>query len=186
MRRRRAFAREAACATSAMPYADPDKRRAYGRDWMQRNPEKAREAIRRRRQRHPDLHAAQACALYARDPKRLQERTDASPNRPAVRRAMHQRRRARTLGAGASFTAAEWTALVEAYGNRCAYCGAPSPLHADHRLSLARGGTNEIANILPACARCNLRKHLMTEEELRARLTAEGGAAQRERNLEVK
>jgi 5-methylcytosine-specific restriction endonuclease McrA len=89
---------------------------------------------------------------------------------------MHERRRARALGAGPSFTAAEWTALVGAYGNRCAYDGAPGPLHADHRLPLARGGTNEIQNILPACARCNLRKHLMTEEEFRARLAAERDA----------
>src|SRR6266508_6711936 len=87
-------------------------------------------------------HAAQSRALYARDPKRFQQRTDASPNRPAVRRAMHERRRARALGAGPSFTAAEWTALVEAYRNVCAYDGAPGPLHVDHRLPLARGGTN--------------------------------------------
>jgi 5-methylcytosine-specific restriction endonuclease McrA len=64
-------------------------------------------------------------------------------------------------------------ALVELYENRCAYDGAPAPLHADHRLPLERGGTNVIENILPACRRCNLRKHLMTEEEFRARLAAE-------------
>jgi 5-methylcytosine-specific restriction endonuclease McrA len=169
-----------------MPYADPEKRRAYGRDWMKRNPEKARAAMRRWRVRHPEVHAARTRARYARDPKLFQERTDASPNRPAVRRAMHQRRRARLLGAGPHFTAAEWTALVEAYENRCAYDDAPAPLHADHRLPLERGGTNEIANILPACVRCNLRKHLMTEEEFRARLAAEREAAQRGRNLDVK
>jgi 5-methylcytosine-specific restriction endonuclease McrA len=159
-----------------MPFADPEKRRAYGRDWMKRNPERAREAMRRWRERHPDIHAAETRARYARDPKRFQERTDASPNRPAVRRAMHERRRARAVGAGPSFTAAEWTELVEAHGNRCAYDGAPGPLHADHRLPLKRGGTNVIENILPACARCNLRKHLMTEEEFRVRLAAERAA----------
>jgi 5-methylcytosine-specific restriction endonuclease McrA len=70
--------------------------------------------------------------------------------------------------------AAEWIALVEAHGNRCACDGAPGPLHTDHRVPLAWGGTNEITNILPACARCNLRKHLMTEEEFRARLAQSG------------
>jgi 5-methylcytosine-specific restriction endonuclease McrA len=156
-----------------MPYADPDRRRAYGRDWIKRNPEKARAAMRRWRARHPDLHAAETRARYARDPKRFQARTNASPNRPAVRRAMHQRRRARILGAGPSFTAGEWLALVAAREGRCAYCGKARPLHADHRLPLERGGKNDIANILPACAPCNLRKHLMTEEEFRARLAAE-------------
>lgn len=169
-----------------MPYTDPERRRAYGRDWMKRNPERARAAMRRWRARHPEAHAAQTRARYARDPKRFQERTDASPNRPAVRRAMHQRRRARILGAGPSFTAAEWTALVEAHRGRCGYCGNVRPLHADHRLPLERGGTSAIENILPACARCNLRKHLMTEEEFRARLAAERDAAQRHRNLDVR
>ncbi|TMF53502.1 MAG: HNH endonuclease [Chloroflexi bacterium] len=156
-----------------MPYADPEKRREYGREWMKRNPDKARAAMRRWRRRHPEVHAARTRARYARDPERFRQSIEASPNRAAVRRAMHERRRARALGAGPSFTAAEWTALVAANGNRCAYDGAPGPLHADHRLPLARGGTNEIQNILPACARCNLRKHLMTEEEFRSRLAAE-------------
>ena len=30
-----------------MPYSDPERRRAYGREWMRRNAEKAREAMRR-------------------------------------------------------------------------------------------------------------------------------------------
>jgi 5-methylcytosine-specific restriction endonuclease McrA len=38
---------------------------------------------------------------------------------------------------------------------------------------LARGGTNFIDNILPACRGCNARKHTMTEEEFRARLALE-------------
>ena len=99
---------------------------------------------------------------------------------------MWQRRRARLLGAGPSFTAAEWTRLVEAHGGRCAYCGKVRPLHADHRVPLERGGKNEIANILPACAPCNLRKHLMTEDEFRARLAAERDADQRGRSRDVK
>src|SRR5258705_4930013 len=143
---------------------------------MKRNPEKARAGMRRWRQQHPDLHAAQTRARYARDPKRFQERTDASPNRPAVRRAMHQRRRARLVDAGPSFTAAEWTALVAAHEGRCAYCGKVRPLTADHRVPLERGGKGAITNILPACAPCNLRQHLMTEEEFRARLAAERDA----------
>jgi 5-methylcytosine-specific restriction endonuclease McrA len=142
--------------------------------------------MRRWRARHPDVHAARTRARYAQDPKRFQERTDASPNRLAVRRAMHQRRRARILEAGPHFTAAEWIALIEAHHGRCAYCGRLRPLHVDHRVPLERGGKNDIANILPACAPCNLRKHSMTEEEFRARLAAERDAAQRGRNLDVK
>ncbi|HEX9494573.1 MAG TPA: HNH endonuclease signature motif containing protein [Candidatus Limnocylindria bacterium] len=157
-----------------MPYSDPEKRRAYGRAWMQRNPDKAREAMRRWRQQHPDAHRAELRAYYARDPQRRQRQIDASPNRKAVRIAMKHRRRERGAAGGASFTYKEWLALL-AQHQRCAYCGAAGPLQVDHRTPLARGGTNEIANILPACGACNQRKHTMTEAEFRARLAAERG-----------
>ncbi len=159
-----------------VPHRDPERRRAYGREWMRRNADKAREAMRRWRQRHPEAHRAQVRALYAKDPKRFQARIDASPNRRAVRRATDQRRRMRLSLNGPSFTAQEWLALVARNENRCAYCGAEGPLHADHRIPLVRGGSGLIDNILPACASCNLRKHTMTEEEFRARRAAERDA----------
>ena len=73
------------------------------------------------------------------------------------------------------YTAKEWLELVARYNGRCAYDGAPGPLQPDHRIPLARGGTNDIGNILPACGRCNRRKHLMTDQEFRARLDEERG-----------
>jgi len=155
-----------------VPYKDPEKRRAYGRAWIKANPERARAAMRRWRRNHRPEHNAQTRARYARDPVGFQRMVDASPNREAVRRAAIQRRRVRIAGLE-SFTAAEWIALVLAHGGRCAYCGGPGPLQADHRVPIARGGSGTIDNILPACARCNARKHLMTEEEFRARLADE-------------
>jgi 5-methylcytosine-specific restriction endonuclease McrA len=158
---------------NVMPYSDPEKRRDYGREWMRRNPEKARAAMRRWRKQHPAQHAADVRAYYARDPGLWAQRLAAAPNRSAVRRAAQHRRRARQASASGSFTAAEWRALVEQHGGRCAYCGARAPLHADHRIPLARGGSNAIDNILPACGRCNCRKATMTESEFRARLVIE-------------
>jgi len=156
-----------------VPYSDPDKRRAYGREWMKRNADKAREAMRRWRQQHPDEHRAELRAYYARDPERRQRQIDASPHRKAVRIAMRHRRRERDDAGGPSFTYAEWLALVQMHGGRCAYCGLAGPMQVDHRTPLARGGSNEIANILPACGPCNQRKYTMTEPEFRARLAAE-------------
>ncbi|HKW78680.1 MAG TPA: HNH endonuclease signature motif containing protein [Candidatus Limnocylindria bacterium] len=155
-----------------MPFKDPQRQRAYGREWMKRNPEKAREAMRRWRKNHPEEHNADQRAYYRRDPKKAQRIIDASPNRAAVRRAAENRRRAREV-AGGSFTAAEWAALITQYGGRCAYRGELATLHVDHRTPLSRGGSNRIENILPACARCNLEKARMTEAEFRARLAAE-------------
>ncbi|MDQ2952665.1 MAG: HNH endonuclease, partial [Chloroflexota bacterium] len=154
-----------------MPFKDIDERRAYGREWMRRNAEKAREAMRRWRTKHPDEHAAQSRERYARDPAKITRIIESSPNRAAVRRAMHNRRRDRVRGT-AAFTAAEWRALVVEYTGQCAYCGGTGPLHADHRVPLSRGGASTIDNILPACARCNLRKHTLTEAEFRGRLAS--------------
>ena len=66
---------------------------------------------------------------------------------------------------GGGFSASAWLALITTYGGRCAYCGAPGKVHADHRTPLSRRGTNHIDNILPACAPCNLSKHDRTESE---------------------
>ena len=140
---------------------------------MKRNAEKAREAMRRWRQRHPDEHRAELRAYYARDPARRQRQIDASPNRRAVRIAMKHRRRQRAAAGGTSFTYRDWLGLVAQHGGRCGYCGGSGPLQVDHRTPLARGVTNEPGNILPACGRCNLRKHTMSEAEFRARLVAE-------------
>ena len=60
------------------------------------------------------------------------------------------------------------------------------PLEQDHRVPLDRGGMNWIENILPACRVCNARKHLMTEDEFRARLATERAAGQREPGPEDK
>ena len=157
-----------------MPYKDSERRRAYGRDWIRSNPEKAREAMRRWRARHPDKHNAEARSFHARHREwRLQQQAEYRARNPAVRRAIRLRRRARLQGAGGSFSAAQWLELVEAYGARCGYCGGPGPLYADHRVPLSRGGTNSIDNIIPACGPCNLRKHLMSESEFRARFARE-------------
>lgn len=91
--------------------------------------------------------------------------------RAYVRLSGHRRRSA----AGGEFIRVEdWEALLKQYGRRCAYCGGEAALiEADHRVPLSRGGKNTIANILPACRRCNRRKRTKTEEEFRAWLAAQ-------------
>ena len=157
-----------------MPYKNPDRRREYGREWIRRNPEKAREAMRRWRQRHPEKHNAQGRDYYARHKQRLAPyfATYIRTHRE-LRQAIRARRRSRELSAEGNHTSEQWLALLQTYGYRCTYCGADGPLEPDHRVPLARGGTNYIENIVPACRRCNTRKRLLTEDEFRARLAAE-------------
>jgi 5-methylcytosine-specific restriction endonuclease McrA len=142
---------------------------------MKRNPERARDAMRRWRTTHPDEHAKDNRAYYDRHrEERLAQSAAYHLEHPEVGRARSLNYRARKIQAEGSFTAAEWLAVVAQFGGRCSYCGESGPLEADHRIPLARGGSNTIDNILPACRRCNARKHLMTEAEFRARLEEEG------------
>lgn len=76
--------------------------------------------------------------------------------------------RAKRLGIPGRLTVHEWREVKNLYNNCCAYCGISSlPLQIDHLwpLSLAKRGletsefvTNDVDNILPCCALCNLAK----------------------------
>src|SRR5207237_14405 len=140
-----------------------------------RNAEKARGAMRRWRQRHPDQHAAEGRAYYARNKKRLDLRNSAyNRANPEVVRAKWQNYRARRAAAQGSFTAKQWLELVAQYHRRCAYCGEQAILVVEHRVPLSRGGTNSINNILPACRPCNYRKHRLSDDEFRTRMRQHG------------
>ena len=55
-------------------------------------------------------------------------------------------------------SAAQWTAIQEAWGG-CAYCGATDrPLQRDCVLAISRGGRYTLDNIAPACGSCNASK----------------------------
>jgi 5-methylcytosine-specific restriction endonuclease McrA len=55
-----------------------------------------------------------------------------------------------------SFTDAEWAAMLEYHGYRCAYClRTDVKLERDHVIALYRGGQHSAENIVPACLKCN-------------------------------
>lgn len=78
-------------------------------------------------------------------------------NRPTIA-TLSAARRARVRGLNGRHTTAEWDALLASYHGRCVYCWDPAE-HRDHAVPLARGGDNDIENIVPACAWCNRSKH---------------------------
>lgn len=84
---------------------------------------------------------------------------------PEKKRHLENRRRARKAGNGGSHTLQERRAKFAECGNRCAYCHAEKPLTVDHLVPLARGGTDDISNIVPACRSCNSKKNARTAEE---------------------
>jgi 5-methylcytosine-specific restriction endonuclease McrA len=83
---------------------------------------------------------------------------------PAQRLAQVHRRRSRLNG---EFTPTEWNALLAEYDYSCGYCRSRENITVDHRTPISRGGTNTIANLIPACLSCNSRKSDRTEDEFR-------------------
>lgn len=59
--------------------------------------------------------------------------------------------------------------VVRRWGGRCFYCGSDpgADLTLDHLVPRSRGGTDSLANLLPACKSCNAEKGSRTFEEYR-------------------
>jgi 5-methylcytosine-specific restriction endonuclease McrA len=77
-----------------------------------------------------------------------------------TRRARAARRRAgRVKRANNDLTAAQWDAIVAAWGGACAYCVATGvALQKDCVLPISRGGRYTLDNVVPACRSCNASK----------------------------
>lgn len=79
--------------------------------------------------------------------------------REQPRRLSERQRRRRIRG---------WTlARAKVPPGPCAYCGAPDAKHIDHVIPRCQGGTDDLANLARACARCNARKGPRTPEQWR-------------------
>ncbi len=124
-------------AVSARYYSSPGvrkKAKEAANKWVINNPQKRIEAILR----------------YVRNPL----------NRPKYNAAWNKRR-AKELGNGGSYTGKEWQQLKHYYNDRCLHCDKQEPeikLTADHVLPISKGGSNNIDNIQPLCKHCNSSK----------------------------
>src|SRR5215213_2640007 len=112
--------------------------------------------------------AASKLAYYEREREEVIARskkwTEDNPEKVSQAKANNRRKRraARHASLG-SFTAEEFKALCEGYGNRCLACGgAEAALEADHVVPLTKGGSDDISNIQPLCGSCNRKKFVNT------------------------
>lgn len=125
------------------------------------NREKAREVVEAWRAVNRERGLATQRRWYAanRDRVREQKRRYRETNRDAIRTS-NNKRKAMHRGAEVNdLTAAEWTSIKAAYGQRCAYCHTkPKRLTQDHVIPLAKGGHHTASNVVPACQPCNSRK----------------------------
>lgn len=134
------------------------KDREASKVWRQQNPEKVKALAKRCYEARKGYYNARHNEYRRKNPHR--------------RKPGDLRRQAVLKNAEGSFTAAEWLARLELYKGHCHWChkkikGTP---HADHVVALAKGGTNDISNIVPACASCNCSKGAKSPLEFAGRL----------------
>lgn len=87
--------------------------------------------------------------------------------RPEVRRASLQKRR----GAVGIHTSDDILMQIKSQKYKCWWCGKKlKQYHIDHRIPLAKGGTNWPGNIVIACPKCNLSKGAKMPHEWNGRL----------------
>lgn len=106
-----------------------ERNRAYCKQWKEENPEARKIHDKQYKETHPEKKKVDRHA-----------------------------RRTREKNAEGSFTLEEWEQLKMQFGYKCAYCGKTKELTVDHKIPLARGGTNYISNIQPLCMLCNQKK----------------------------
>src|SRR3546814_15107522 len=78
------------------------------------------------------------------------------------------KRRAQAVSSGGEFTAEDIDAMLAAQKKKCWYYGTKlTAYHVDHRIPLARGGSNGPENLVIACPACNLSKGAKMRSEER-------------------
>lgn len=163
---------EVIAARAAWRKANPDLATAQAHEHYLRNREKRRAQISAWSKAHNGQRCDQENArrranrAHYRDLERQYRKANPEPYRLLV-----ARRRALRANAPGSHTLQEWREKCALFANLCAYCGRGDVLLArDHKIPLTRGGSDDIANIVPACGSCNSRKGARTDREYLAAL----------------
>lgn len=126
--------------------AAAESQRGQRAAWRAKNPEAAAAIHKRYRERHPERVRDWHRQWMAANPERV--------------RAHGSKRRAIKTGSlpAATFTPSQLDARMAFFGYRCWMCRGPFE-HIDHVKPLSKGGPHMLANLRPACSRCNNAKH---------------------------
>lgn len=94
------------------------------------------------------------------------------PRTRELRKLTEQRRRARKHESGGVVSLTDVAMLLKSQKGLCWWCDASlaNGYHIDHRIPLARGGTNRLNNLCLACPSCNVRKGAKLPHEWNGRL----------------
>ncbi len=159
--------------------ADPTKANAEAAEWRRKNPEKVKAVNKRSYWKNRDKSLAKSAQWFADHPeekKHLAKRwrdenpekvkESAKKTRKKHRVKVNQRnrnRRALKAAAPGKHTVDDVAQLFEKQKGKCAHPWCRKSLkggyHVDHRIALARGGSNDKKNLQLLCPPCNIKKH---------------------------
>lgn len=157
---------------------NPEKLRAKNQRYEQNNRLKRNHRRRQRYATHPERFRAYSAKYQKNHPeqiltrwkrwyeanatKQIQRALLYAKMHPEYARTSAKRRRARKANAPINdFTDKQWREMQRHYHYRCSYCGiyAKGKLTQDHLTPLSKSGSHTKNNIVPACRRCNCKKH---------------------------
>lgn len=145
--------------SAAWKQANPEKRRARAAAWYEAHHEELLARSAAWRQANPEKHRAHVAAWQQANPEKARAHKAAwrKANPEKVRDCRHRRRARKSNAPTVTFTQAELDAHLDRLGRKCVYCDGPYE-HWDHVRPLALGGEHSLANLVPACLKCNLSK----------------------------
>lgn len=141
---------------------------AHKKQWQQGEAYKAYQ--KRYHQEHKDVISQQSRRRYEARREELcecQRRYLRTEQGRIVGKAHRHKRKAQKRASQGRYTSQELKAQMYRQKSRCYYCKTKlgETWHADHVVPLARGGTNEISNIVIACPACNMHKQARLPHE---------------------
>lgn len=150
-----------------------DKVREYGKRYRAEHAEKIKEDKQRYRAENIEKVRAYNRRWYAKNAMKVavQQRNYRTKHPSKMLSYVHLRR-ARKLTVGGVYTPADIHLQLKSQRGLCWWCSKPlnNKYHIDHRIPLARGGSNAPANLCLACPKCNNSKGAKLPHEWNGRL----------------
>lgn len=147
---------------NAWRLANPEESLAKAAAWAAKNPDKVRAISHKHRHSAQGKVAAKKYVAERRCPeaRKATSKRYYESNKDRYRNYVRNRR-ALSRGADGSHTKDDVARIAQHQGMRCVYCKAKLigfQYHADHKMPLALGGSNDAGNIQALCPTCNKRK----------------------------
>jgi 5-methylcytosine-specific restriction endonuclease McrA len=151
------------------------KSREHSRRYRKDNLEKIKEREKQYRKENKETLNEKSRRYQKDNAEKIKERQRQwrKDNPEKVKAAKHKRRALKKSSPG-HCTTEQLQARLDYHDNRCVYCGSAENIEVEHKIPLAKGGSNWPANLAPACGSCNRSKgDRLTFVEFRAMKQAE-------------